>query len=162
MDPLLIVLGLLAALVGLTGVVVPVLPGLLVVWLATVGTVLIHRADTTGWVLAGVLTALFALGTAATIVLPARQGRQGGASRRSFVLAGVGAVLGFFLLPVLGFLVGALAGLLVGEYQRLGDWREAAGATGQVLRAYGIGVVLETIIGLTMVAIWLVAAFVRA
>jgi uncharacterized protein len=161
MDLLLVLLGIVGILAGLLGVVVPVLPGLLFVWLGTAGTLLLHRADTTGWLLAGFLTILFALGSAATIWLPARTGRQGGASRRSFVYAGVGGILGFFLLPVLGFLVGALAGLMVGEQQRLGEWGPARDSTVRVLRSYGIGVLVEFTLGITMAVTWLVAVVLR-
>jgi uncharacterized protein len=161
MELLLVLLGIVGILIGLFGVVVPVLPGLLFVWLGTAGTLLLHRADTTGWLVAGFLTILFVLGTAATIWLPARTGRQGGASPRSFVLAGVGGVLGFFLLPVLGFVVGALAGLLIGEQRRLGEWDAARTSTGRVLRAYGIGVILELVLGLTMAATWAVTIALR-
>jgi uncharacterized protein len=159
---LLVLVGIVGILAGLYGVVVPVLPGLLLVWLGTAGTLLLHRADTTAWIVAGVLTVLFLIGTAATIVLPARTGRQGGASRRSFLLAAVGGVVGFFVLPVLGFLVGALAGLLLGEQQRLGDWGAARSSAWGVLRAYGIGVAIELVLGLTMAAIWVVTVVFRS
>jgi uncharacterized protein len=161
MEPLLGALALLVMLVGLVGVVVPVLPGLLLVWLASVGTMLYVGTDAAGWAVAGVLTLLFALGTGATIWLPARQGRRGGVPLRSLVAAGVGAVIGFFVIPVVGFLIGAFAGLLLGEQQRLGDWQPALASVGQVLRAYGVGVVVELVVGVTMIGIWLVAVVVR-
>jgi len=160
-DLLLIFLGLIGILVGLYGVVVPVLPGLLFVWLGTAGTLLAHRADATAWTVAAVLTVLFVVGTAATVVLPTRTGIQGGASPRSFLLAAIGGVVGFFVLPVLGFLVGALGGLLLGEKQRLGEWPEARNSTWRVLRAYGIGVVIELVLGLTMAATWLATVLLR-
>jgi uncharacterized protein len=160
-DPLLIALALLVMLVGLVGVVVPVLPGLLLVWAASAGTVLFVGTDTAGWVLATVLTLLFAVGSGATFWLPARQGRRGGVPLRSLLLALVGAVVGFFAIPVLGFLVGAFAGLLVGEKQRHGDWEPALASVGQILRAYGIGVVVELVIGVVMIATWLIAVVVR-
>jgi uncharacterized protein len=144
------------------GILVPVLPGLLLVWIATVGTLLVQGTDLAGWTIAVVLTCLFAAGTAATILLPARQGRQGGAPASTFVFAGVGAVVGFFVLPVLGLIVGALLGLFVGERQRLGDNREAVAATGRVLRAYGVGVLIEALIGVTMIMIWAAAILLRA
>jgi uncharacterized protein len=161
MEPLLGALALLVMLVGLVGVVVPVLPGLLLVWVASAGTMLYLGTDAAGWAVAGVLTLLFALGTGATIWLPARQGRRGGVPLRSLVAAGVGAVIGFFVIPVVGFLIGAFAGLLLGEQQRLGDWQPALASVGQVLRAYGIGVVVELVVGVTMIGIWLVAVVVR-
>ncbi|GGI09773.1 DUF456 domain-containing protein [Egicoccus halophilus] len=161
MDPVVAALALLVMLVGLVGVVVPVLPGLLLVWLAGAGSALLVATDTAGWTIAAILTVLFAIGTGATIWLPARSGRRGGVPMRSLGLAALGAVVGFFVIPVLGFLIGAAAGLLVAEFQRLGDWEPAWRSVGSVVRAYGIGVVVELVVGLTMIAVWGVAAFVR-
>jgi uncharacterized protein len=160
-DPLVLALALVAMLVGMVGVVVPVLPGLLLVWVAGVGSLLHQGTDTTGWAVAGVLTLLFAAGSGATIWLPARQGRRGGVPLRSLLTALAGAIVGFFVVPVLGFLVGGFAGLLYGERQRLGDWDPALSSVGKVLRAYGIGVVVELVVGVTMIATWLVAVVVR-
>jgi uncharacterized protein len=143
--------------VGLVGVVVPVLPGLLLVWLVSVGTTLWLGTGTAGWTLAVVLTVLFAAGTAATVWLPARQGRQGGVPARSLGAALLGALVGFVVIPVVGFLVGGFAGLLLAERQRLGGWQPATSSTGQVVRAYGIGVLVELGVGVLMIGIWLVA-----
>jgi uncharacterized protein len=162
-EPLVIALALVVMVVGLVGVVVPVLPGLLLVWLAGAGTMLYLETDTAGWTVAILLTLLFALGSGATIWLPARQGRRGGVPLRSLLVALLGAVVGFVVLPVVGFLVGAFAGLLVGEQQRLGgDWTAARASVGQVLRAYGVGVVVELVVGVLMIATWLVALVVRS
>jgi uncharacterized protein YqgC (DUF456 family) len=160
-DPVLLVLAVLVMLVGLIGVIVPVLPGLLLVWVATAGTTLYLGADAAGWTVAAVLSVLFVVGTAATIWLPTRHGRRGGVPLRSLGIAALGAVVGFFVVPVLGFLVGAAGGLLVAEYQRLGDWAPAWRSVGGIVRAYGIGVLVELVVGVTMIAIWAVAMLVR-
>jgi uncharacterized protein len=152
--PLAYVLTLLVMLLGLFGVVVPVLPGLLLVWIAAVVSTLVVGADLTGWALVAVLTLLFAGGTAATIWLPTRQGRQGGVPLRSFGAAGVGAVVGFFAVPIVGFLLGAGAGLAVAEYHRLGDWPQTRRSLATVVRGYGLGVVVELGVGLTMILVW--------
>lgn len=161
MDPLLVVIGVLGILVGLVGIVVPILPGSIVVWLATAGTLLAHRADAAAWMLVVVLAALSLGGSLATVVLPARTGMAGGAARSSFALAGIGAVLGFFLLPVLGFVVGALVGLFLGERLRFGATDPAVRSTGRVLRSYGIGVLVDLAAAITMVVIWVIAVLVR-
>lgn len=147
--------------IALVGVVVPVLPGLLIVWILGVGTTLWVGADTTGWVIAGVLTALFAAGTAATIWLPARQGRQGGAPASSMWTAALGGLVGFFVIPVVGLLVGAAGGLYVAEQRRLGSGEQARSSVVSVVRAYGVGVVIELVLGLLMIIVWLVGALVR-
>lgn len=162
MEALVLVLAFLLMVVGLVGVLVPVLPGLVIVWLAGVASVLWQGTDTTGWLVAWWLTGLFALGTLATVVLPTRRGRELGASNASFASGLLGAVIGFVVLPVAGFPVGFLAGLTIGERARLGEWAAARRSTLAVLRAYGVGVVIELLLGLTMVASWLVAVVARS
>lgn len=155
-------LAVVVMLIGMIGILVPALPGLLLVWIATVGTVLVQGTDPVGWMVALLLSCLFAAGTAATVLLPAREGRQGGAPPSTFVFAAVGAVVGFFALPVLGIIAGALLGLFVGERQRLGGNREAVAATRRVLRAYGVGMLIEALIGVTMIMTWSVTVLLRA
>jgi uncharacterized protein len=161
LEPWLVAVAVAVMAVGMLGVVIPILPGLFLVWVATAGTILLQATDPLGWSLAAFLTVLFLAGTAATVILPARQGMQGGAARSSFGLAALGAVIGFFVIPVLGFLLGGLAGLLVGELRARGDWDAALASTGRVVRAYGIGVLIEFVIGLSMIATWVVALLLR-
>lgn len=156
MEPLLIAVGAVGVLVGLAGVVLPVLPGSLIVWLATAGTLLLHRADGVAWTLTVVLALLGVVGSIAQVALPARTGvKDVPASSTLWALAG--AVVGFFVLPALGFVVGAMAGLLVGERQRLGDWAPAWSSALRLARSYGIGVLVDLVLAIAMVLVWVAA-----
>ncbi len=161
MDLVVLLLALVVMVVGLLGVVVPVMPGLLLVWAAAVGSLLWQGVDATAWWVAALLTLLFAVGTAATVYLPTRSGRQGGVPGSTLGYVLLGAVVGFFVVPVLGLLLGALAGLYLGERSRLGDPGRARASTGRVLRAYGLGVLVELVVGVTMILVWGVAVWLR-
>ncbi len=161
MEFAILLLAFLLMLVGMVGVLIPVLPGLAVVWLVGVITLLWQDLDGVGWAVSAWLTLLLVLGTLATVWFPARRGREAGAPSSTFAAAVFGAVVGFFVLPVLGFLFGALAGLLLAERSRLGDWPQARSSTLEVLRAYGVGVAVELLLGVVMVGSWLVAVVVR-
>ena len=104
----------LVMLVGLAGVVVPVLPGTALVLAAGIAwAVLVVDGGTGRWVVVGVMTALFLAGLALKYVLPGR--RLSGELPRSTLLAtAVGAVVGFVVLPPLGLLLGAGIGIWVG------------------------------------------------
>lgn len=161
MDPLLAVVLVLLMLVGLVGVVVPVMPGLLVIWLVSAGTTLWMGADAVGWLVAVLLTAMFAAGTAASIWLPARRGRRGGAPTSSLVAAAVGAVVGFFVIPVAGLLAGGFLGFVLAEFRRLGDWRAASRSLAGVVAAYGVGVMIELFLGVAMIGTWVLVVLLR-
>lgn len=143
----------LAMLVGLAGTVVPVLPGLPVIWVA--GLVWALSVDGVGrWVVLAVLTVLFAVGTVAHYALPARSLR-GRAPRSTLLLGVVGAVLGFFVVPVVGFALGGVVGVYAAEWARTRDARGAWASTRRVLVAFGIGMAVEVGAGLLMVLTWL-------
>jgi uncharacterized protein len=161
MDVAVLLLALAVMVVGLVGVVVPVMPGLLLVWAAAVASLLWQGADAAGWALAVLLTLLFALGTTATIYLPTRSGRQGGVPASTLGTTALGAAVGFVVVPVVGLLLGAAVGLYLGERTRLGDHDRAWASMGRVLRAYGAGVLVEMVVGVTMIVVWGVAVLVR-
>lgn len=156
------VVGALGVLVGLVGTVVPVLPGLVVVLVATAGTLLLQGTGPLVWTVVVLLAALTVAGSALSTVLPARRAALSGAPRTSLWYAAVGAVVGFFVIPVLGLVVGGALGLLVAEQQRLGEWGPAWTSSRGVLGAYGLGVLLELVVGVLMGLLWLLVFVTRA
>jgi uncharacterized protein len=66
-------------------------------------------------------------------------------------------VLGFFLVPVVGALLGFPAGIFVAERIRLQDGRAARVTTIATLRGIGIGIGIQLVAGVGMIAIWVAA-----
>lgn len=146
----------LAMAVGLVGVLVPALPGLLLIWAAG----LVWALEETGrprWVVLAVMSALLVAGTVAKYVLPGRAARGAGAPRSSLLLAGAAAVVGFFVVPVVGAVLFGVGALFLAETRRLGDRAAAWRATRTALVAVGIGVACEVAAGVAMALTWLVA-----
>lgn len=145
----------LVMLVGLLGVIVPLLPGTALVLAAGVAwAVLVVEDGSTRWVVVGVMTALFLAGLVLKYALPGRH-LAGRLPRRTLLLGAAGAVVGFFLLPPLGLLLGGVLGVYLAEAQRAGSSAEARRSTVQVLKAIGLGVLAELTAGVLMVAAWL-------
>jgi len=146
--------------VGLLGVVVPLLPGTALILAAGVAWAVLVQEDGTGrWVVVAVMTALLVAGIAAKYALPSK--RLAGRLPRSTLLAGgVGAVVGFLLLPPLGLVLGGVAGVYLAEARRVGGGAQARRSTGQVLQAVGLGILAELTAGLLMVGTWLVGVLV--
>lgn len=151
----LLLVGLAMAL-GVAGVVVPVLPGLVLVYGAALTWALL--SDGRGrWAVLAVATGLFVVGAVGKWVLARRSLTASGASGTTLLLGGVGAIVGLFAIPVVGAFVGLAAGVLVGEQLRLRDRRQALRSAAAVLRALGIGVLVELAAAVGIAVVWLVA-----
>jgi uncharacterized protein YqgC (DUF456 family) len=146
----------LAMLVGLAGVVVPVVPGTALILAAGIAwAALVVEDGSARWVVVGVMTALFAAGLVAKYALPGKR-LAGQLPRTTLLLGAVGAGVGFVVLPPLGLLIGGVVGVYVAEARRVGGGAEARRSTVQVLKAVGLGILAELTAGVLMVATWLV------
>jgi uncharacterized protein YqgC (DUF456 family) len=145
----------LVMLVGLVGVVVPVLPGTALVLAAGIAwAALVVDGGTGRWVVVGVMAVLFAAGLVSKYALPGRR-LSGELPRSTLLLTAVGAAVGFVVLPPLGLLLGAVVGTYAAEARRVGPGRPARESTVRVLRAVGLGVLAELTAALLMVGTWL-------
>lgn len=160
-DGVVIALTLAVMLVGVVGVVVPVLPGVVVVGTAAIVATFVLGIDAAGWALVVAITALTLAGATASIVLPARRGRRGDAARSSLAIAAAGGLVGFFVVPVLGLPIGAVLGLFAAELRRTGDRDRAWNTTRSVVTAYGLGVLVELVVAIAIIATWLTATLLR-
>jgi hypothetical protein len=103
-----------------------------------------------------VATAFLAVGAVAKFLLPGR--RLKAAVPTSTLVAGaLLAVVGFFVIPVVGLLVGFVAGIYAAERARLGPGR-AWPSTKAALRAVGLSILIELAAGLLAAAVWLAGA----
>ena len=145
-------------LAGLVGVLVPVVPGLIlvagagIVWAAQLG-------GTAAWAIAIVMTLIGTVGIVAAGVLPVRRANAGGAPAWVVVAGGIGVVIGFFVVPVVGALIGFPAGVLVAELTRHRRLRPAWGATLEALKGVALGIVIQLAAGVAMIGLWLVGVF---
>ena len=150
----------LVMLVGLAGVLLPLLPGTALILAAGIGwAVLVVEDGTARWVVVGVMAALLLGGLVLKYALPGRS-MAGRLPRSTLVLGATGAAVGFVLLPPLGLLLGGTLGVYLGEARRTSDRAEAWRSTLQVLKAVGLGMLAELTAGVLMVGAWLVGVLV--
>ncbi|WP_083283399.1 DUF456 domain-containing protein [Humibacillus sp. DSM 29435] len=155
------VLVLLAMLVGTAGIVLPVLPGLLVVWLAFLVWT-IDQPDRSGWVVFAVATVIYAVGLVAQYVYPGRRLRSAGVQNWVIAVSLAVAVVGLFVIPVVGAPVGFIAAIYLLELIRRREHRGAWTATKKAVRAVGLSVGIELVTALTMITVWGSAVWARA
>lgn len=140
-------------LVGLIGVVVPVLPGLLLIWLGvllwslTVGT-------TAGWVVFGIVTLGYAVGVLCEYLVPGQRMRRAGVRTSTLVAGVLVAVVGAVLIPVVGAFIGFPLGIYLVQRVRRGSHAAARDATVLALKAIGLNILIELATALLMIAVW--------
>ena len=64
-------------------------------------------------------------------------------------------MVGFFVIPVVGVLVGGVLGIYLAEYARLRDGGQAWVSTRAALVAIGVGMLVELTAGVLMFGVWL-------
>jgi uncharacterized protein YqgC (DUF456 family) len=147
----------LVILVGLIGVVVQVLPGALIILAAIVVWAVVTGG---GWAWATVAIAVVAVGVSAVgkYVLAGRHLKRSEVPSSTLVWGGVAGVVGFFVIPVVGLLVGFVLGVYLAELARRRDPAPAWRATVVALTATGITILVELAGALVAAGAWLVAA----
>jgi uncharacterized protein len=146
------VIGLLI-LVGLAGILLPVLPGLLLI----TGSIVVWawvEGGTVAWTVAIVGILLAVAGSVIKYLVPGRRLRDAGVPRSTLWLAGGLAILGFFVIPIVGAPLGFVGGTYLAERQRLGPER-AWPSTKASLGAVGLSIGIELFAGLLIAGMWL-------
>ncbi len=149
-------------LVGLVGVIVPILPGILLIWLTVLAYAIVEGFSSIDWV-TFVTISLIALVTGTADIWMALFGaKSGGASFLSMVYGVIGAIIGFFVLGAIAPLVGSLfggilgysAGVLLGQYQKQRDWTLALKASLGGLAGWGVATIIQLGGGLLILALF--------
>ena len=159
MTVLLWILGALLVVIGVIGIVIPALPGTVLIFF---GLLIAASADgftrVGGWTL-GLIGVIGAASYAVDFVAGALGANRAGASPRAVVGAALGTLLGIPLgLP--GVIFGPLVGAFAGEWSAHRDWRRAGGVGMAAWIGFLIGTALKIAMSFSMIAIFLMALFV--
>ncbi len=140
--------------IGLVGVLVPIIPGLGLIWVAALAHGFVVGWNAFGITVMVVLTVITAASVVVGIVIPRNAAAQSGAAGSSQVFMIVGAIAGFFIIPVFGLPLGALGGVLGAEYLDKGDWHEARRATLATAKGFGWSALVQFAMGFVMIVLW--------
>jgi uncharacterized protein len=155
-----IVLVALVIAVGLVGIVVPVLPGggFLVFAAIAVWAILEARAgtgnDTVAWVTLAVAGVFFVTAEVIKYVWPVRRMRAAQVRTWSLVVGGVLGLIGFFVIPVIGLVIGFVAGVYLAEFAARHDYRRAWASTIHALKGVALSVGVELTGALLATVTW--------
>lgn len=142
-----------ALVVAAVGILIPVLPGTFL----ALGALLVWAIATGGaiaWTAFGVMALIIGAGQVLKYLLPHKSLTAAGVPGRSIVVGGVAAIIGFFLIPVVGLIVGFIGGLYVAEHVRLREWALAKESTWAAMKATGFSILIELGALLAASAVW--------
>lgn len=151
-----IVLVALAIAVGLVGILVPLLPGTVLVFGAILVWALFERT-TVAWVTLGIVAALLAATLLVKYLWPMRRMKSADVGTLSLVAGGVLGIIGFFVVPVLGLVIGFVLGVYLAELAKRRDQRVAWTSTVHAIKGVALSVGVELAGGLLATVAWVVA-----
>lgn len=144
----------LMMLVGLAGIVLPVLPGPLLI-VGGVAVWAVPRGDAVGWWVLGIAVLVTVAGQVAKYLLPGRRLKAAGVPTRTLFAGLVLGVVGFFVVPVVGLFLGFVLGVWLAELVRLPDAATAWRSAREAFTAVGWSILIELAAGLVTVAVWI-------
>ncbi len=150
-----LILTAVAIAIGLAGILFPLLPGTLLVW-AAIAVWAVLEKTTTAWVVLGVATAVLGAGILVKYLWPARRMKAADVSGRTLAAGAVLGVIGFFVIPVAGLLIGFVLGVYLAEVVARRDRRRAWVSTKHALKGVALSVGVELAAALLATAAWVV------
>lgn len=141
-------------LVGLFGLIVPIFPGLVVIWLGALGYGVAYGFSTLGWIIFAVITAIMLTGTVVDNILMGAGARKGGAAWSSIIIALIAGLIGTLLFPPLGGLVAAPLAVFALEYFRHRDRDAAWSAVRGLALGWGLTFIVRFGMGIVMMGLW--------
>ena len=156
-------LTLFVMLLGLLGLIVPVFPGLTVMWLATLVYALIQWSGKlmtwVDWLLFALITLLMIVGNVLDNIIIASKMRGHAIPWSSIILSYVvGIVVSLFLTPLVGLIAAPLS-LWGWEYLRLRDRTLAFESARVYMIGWGTSFAVRFGIGVLMVILWMLWAW---
>lgn len=151
--------GLIVALmlVGLVGVIIPILPGIFMIWLGVAVYVWRDNFETLSIATFLFISFIVIFAGLSDIWLPLFGARKSGAAKRTLFTGLLGAIIGSFIIPIVGTIVGYAVGVLLGEYHKRRDWDAAWHASKGGLAGWGIATIIQLVSGFLVIFIFVMA-----
>lgn len=136
----------LAFIIGLIGTLMPIIPGLIIIWLASLfyAGVVVGFDMFSPWVFTFITLVALTAGTS-NIWLAALGAKTTGATWRTLIVGFIGAIAGTFIIPIplIGTVVGYAGGLILAEFVRLNELRPAIKAAFGGVVGWGVSSAIE-------------------
>jgi uncharacterized protein YqgC (DUF456 family) len=144
---------------GLFSLLLPIMPGLAIIWVAALVYGIATGFSLWSGVIFAVMTVLMLGGNLVDNVMMGAKARQQGASWVAIGVALVAGLAGSLIFPPFGGLIAALIGLFAVEMVRLQDWRKALDSTKSMAIGCGWAAIIRFGVGVVMIVLWVVWSF---
>ena len=157
-ETLLKVLTFLTLLAGLLGLVIPIFPGLIVMWIGTLVYAIIQSSNGNmtwvGWLIFALITILMIAGNVVDNIIIAKHMRDKDVPWSSIILSfAAGIIVSLFFTPIAG-VVASPVGLFLAEWRRVKDKQIAFDNTKAWLTGWGWSFLAVFGIGVVMILLW--------
>ncbi len=142
--------------IGLLGLMLYIIPGLTIIWLAILAYGVVTGFSLSTGILFAVITVLMVGGSLIDNLFMGAEAKKTGASWVSVVVAVVAGIAGTFILPPFGGLLFAAVSILIVEWIRKRDLKEGVKSAGGILKGCGFAVITRLGIGVLMIGLWVV------
>jgi uncharacterized protein len=153
-----IVLVAVAIAVGLVGIVLPLLPGTLLVFGAIAVWAVVEN-NVTAWVTLAVVTVLLGVATLIKYLWPMARMRAADVRTMSLVAGAVLGIVGFFVIPVVGLVIGFVLGVYVAELAKRRDQAVAWTSTKHAVKGVALSVGVELAGALLATVAWVAGVY---
>lgn len=159
MSPGGIVLVALVIAVGIIGIIVPLLPGILLVYAAILVWAVVEH-NVTSWVTLGVVTALIGATTFIKYMWPMKRMRAADVGTMTLLAGAALGIIGFFVIPIVGLVIGFVFGVYLAELANRRDQRVAWTSTKHALKGVALSVGVELAGALLATVAWAFGVYV--
>ena len=141
-------------LFGLLGLIIPLLPGLVIIWVAALVYGIVYGFGWGSGAVFALMTVLMLVGSVIDNFIMGANAKQQGASWVAIAISMVLGIAGSIAFPPFGGLIAALLGLFAYEFYRLKDWRKAFASTKSMAIGCGWATVIRAAMGAVMIGLW--------
>jgi uncharacterized protein YqgC (DUF456 family) len=142
--------------VGIVGVVIPFLPGTLLV-LAAIAVWAFVEQTAAAWLTLGVVTVILGATLLVKYLWPAKRMRSADVGTSSLFAGAVLGIIGFFVIPVLGLVIGFVLGIYLAELAKRRDQRRAWASTVHAIKGVALSMGVELAGALLATVVWVIA-----
>jgi uncharacterized protein YqgC (DUF456 family) len=141
-------------LFGLISLIIPIMPGLTIIWVAVLVYAILTGLNWGTGIIFAIITILMLVGGFVDQLFMSAGAKKTGASWLAIGVAIVAGLVGSFIWPPLGGILLALLGIFVVEIVRVRDLRKAWESTRGMALGFGAAVFVRMGMGVVMISLW--------